>query len=474
MLQRIASTALAPGLLALLSLLLAACSDDAARSSPPPDEKPLPRAAFSGGEGTVFDTSREAFSLAARNLKDARRDRFFVGNALFNRNWVTAPSSTTGLDGLGPTFNASSCSACHFKDGRGQPPESEGEPFVGLLLRLSVPGENEHGGPVPEPNYGDQFNHESILGVASEGHAAVTYTEVPGAYDDGTPYSLAKPLYTFAALAFGPLDGGVLVSPRVAPGMQGLGLLEALDGATIEAAADPDDADGDGISGRANHVWDVESGSRRLGRFGWKSNQPSLEQQSAGAFLGDVGISSRLFPAQNCPPVQIECAGKATGGSPELDDDKLDDITYYSHFLAVPARRDVGESSAGEALFQETGCATCHTPDFRTGTLAGFPELSEQDIHPYTDLLLHDLGDALADGRPDFEATGSEWRTPPLWGVGLVSRVNGHTRLLHDGRARNVEEAVLWHGGEAERARDAFRALPEADRAALLFFLESL
>jgi CxxC motif-containing protein (DUF1111 family) len=473
MFDKTARNVAAPGLLALFSLLLAACGDGA-RSPSPPDENAVPKAALSGGEGTVFDTSRQAYSLAARNLKEARRDRFFVGNALFNRNWVTAPSSTTGLDGLGPTFNATGCSACHFKDGRGQPPESEGEPFVGLLLRLSVPGENEHGGPVPEPHYGDQFNHHSILGVAPEGSAAVTYTELPGAYDDGTPYTLATPSYTFADLAFGALDSGVLVSPRVAPGMQGLGLLEALDGEVIEAAADPDDLDGDGISGRVNHVWDVESGSKRLGRFGWKANQPSLKQQNAGAALGDVGISSRLFPSQNCPPVQTDCSAATTGGSPELEDDKLDDITFYAHFLAVPARRDVVESRAGEALFERTGCASCHTPHFETGTLADFPELSNQEIHPYTDLLLHDMGDALADGRPDFEATGGEWRTPPLWGLGLVSRVNGHTRLLHDGRARNAEEAVLWHGGEAEPARDAFRKLSEADREALLFFLESL
>jgi len=474
MLAKIASFGLAPGFLALLSPLLVACGSDAPPAATGEGEEPVPAAALSGGEGTVFDTSREAFSLAARNLKGPRRDRFFLGNALFNMNWVTAPSSTTGLDGLGPTFNASSCSACHFKDGRGRPPESADEPFVGLLLRLSVPGQNAHGGPVPDPNYGDQFNHKAILGAQSEGKATVTYSDVSGAYDDGTPYTLHAPSYAFDALPFGPLSADVLVSPRVAPGMQGLGLLEALDGDVIEAAADPDDADGDGISGRANHVWDVEAGSPRLGRFGWKANQPSLEQQNAGALLGDVGITSRLFPAQNCPEVQTDCAGATAGGSPEIDDQDLGDVTYYTHFLAVPARRDLHESDAGEALFERTGCASCHTPRFVTGTLTDFPELSQQEIRPYTDLLLHDMGEGLADGRPDFEATGSEWRTPPLWGVGLVSRVNGHTRFLHDGRARSMEEAVLWHAGEAEASRDAFRALPESDREALLFFLESL
>jgi CxxC motif-containing protein (DUF1111 family) len=451
-----------------LLVVLAACGDDG-RGYEPGEE-------LSGGDTTVFDRGRNAFALSARNLKGERRDKFFVGNALFNRNWVTAPSSTTGLDGLGPTFNASSCSACHFKDGRGAPPASPGEPFLGLLLRLSIPGQDAHGGPVGDPVYGGQLNHRAILGVPAEATSAVIYEEVPGTFADGTPYSLRRPTYQIADLAFGPLAPDLMVSPRTAPFMIGLGLLEAVDEATILALADEDDADGDGISGRANQVWDPKSQRTRTGRFGWKANQPGLEQQNAGAFLGDIGITSPLFPDESCPPAQTACAAAPNGGAPELDQEKLDEVTYYSRLLAVPARRDFEDPEVlrGKALFREAGCAGCHVPVLATAALDGFPELDAQTIRPFTDLLLHDMGEDLADGRPDFLASGREWRTPPLWGIGLVGVVNDHTLFLHDGRARGFAEAILWHGGEGERAREAFRTLGAAERAALIRFLESL
>ena len=455
--------------LALAALaVLVACGDDASGYEPGEE--------LSGGDTTVFDQGRNAFSLSARNLKGERRDRFFVGNAIFNRPWVTAPSSTTGVDGLGPTFNATSCSACHFKDGRGAPPASPGEDFLGLLLRLSIPGQDEHGGPLGEPSYGGQLNHRSILGVPAEGTTSVTYEEVPGQYGDGTPYSLRRPAYRIDGLAFGPLDPGTMISPRTAPFMIGLGLLEAIDEATILALADEDDADGDGISGRPNRVWDPVTRTTRLGRFGWKANQPGVTQQNAGAFLGDLGITSSLFPDESCPPPQTACAAAINGGTPELDGDKLDDVTYYSSLLAVPARRDFEDPGVlrGKALFRAAGCASCHVPALATADTTDLPELADQAIRPYTDLLLHDLGDDLADGRPDFLAGGREWRTPPLWGIGLIGVVNDHTLLLHDGRARDLAEAVLWHGGEAEAAREAFRTLPRDDRAALVRFLESL
>jgi len=456
-------------LLVLALTAPAGCSGDAAAGYEPGEE-------LSGGDTTVFEQGHDAFSLSARNLKGERRDRFFVGNSIFNRPWVTAPSSTSGVDGLGPTFNATSCSACHFMDGRGAPPTQPGEEFLGLLLRLSIPGVDEHGGPLGEPSYGGQFNHHAILGVPAEGRAFVDYEEVPGQYADGTPYSLRRPTYRFADLAFGPLDPRTMVSPRTAPFMIGLGLLEAVDEAQLLALADEDDADGDGISGRPNRVWDPVTQTTTLGRFGWKANQPGLEQQNAGAFLGDIGITSALFPDENCPPPQTACAAAPNGGKPELDGDKLTDATYYARLLAVPARRDYEDPTVlrGKALFRAAGCASCHVPVLVTAASAEVPELAGQVIRPYTDLLLHDLGDDLADGRPDFLATGREWRTPPLWGIGLIGVVNGHTLLLHDGRARDLAEAVLWHGGEAEAAREAFRTLPRDDRAALIRFLESL
>jgi len=448
---------------------LAACGDNAAGGYEPGEE-------LAGGDTTVFDEGANAFSLAARNLVGDRRDKFFVGNSFFKRAWVTAPSSTSGVDGLGPTYNATSCAACHFKDGRGAPPQEAGEEFLGLLIRLSVPGDTADGGPAGDPVYGGQFNHKAILGVPAEGVSRVTYVEVPGTFGDGTSYSLRKPTYELADLAFGPFADGIMLSPRTGQAMIGLGLLEAVDEATLVALADDDDADGDGISGRVNRVFDVRSQTTRLGRFGWKANQPSLEQQVSGAFLGDIGITSELFPAQNCPPAQAACTASPDGGEPEIAPDKIDEVTYYSQLLAVPVRRAFRDPDVlhGKALFRDAGCAGCHVPKLVTGELAGMPELSRQTIFPYTDLLLHDLGDELADGRPDFLATGNEWRTPPLWGIGLVETVNRHTNFLHDGRARGLAEAILWHGGEAEPAREAFRLMSEEERTAMLRFLESL
>jgi CxxC motif-containing protein (DUF1111 family) len=429
-----------------------------------------------GGDTTVFDHGRNAFSLSARNLHGERRDAFFVGNSLFNRNWVTAPSSTEGMDGLGPTFNAQSCSSCHFKDGRGAPPQQPEEAFMGLLVRLSIPGTDEHGGPLAEPNYGGQFNHRSILQVPKEGDSSVSYRESEGVLDDGTRYSLRVPSYEFSDLQFGPMQPDTMSSPRVAPAMFGLGLLEAIDESTLLALADEHDQDADGISGRPNRVWDVKRGQVMLGRFGWKANQPSLEQQNSGAFLGDMGITSPLFGGENCPEAQAACRGAQTGGGPEIDQRKIDNVTYYSHLLAVPAQRDFQDPQVldGKGLFTAIGCASCHVSELQTAELEGFPELSNQTIHPYTDLLLHDMGEALSDGRPDFEASGTEWRTAPLWGVGLIHAVNRHTNLLHDGSARDLSEAILWHGGEAQNARDTFAALSSDERAALVRFLESL
>lgn len=447
--------------------------------SPTPTATPTtttpPGDPLSGGAGTVFDATISAFGQPARNLPLADRTRFFVGNALFNRDWVTAPSSTVGSDGLGPVFNARSCSGCHFRDGRGRPPLTDDESFIGLLFRLSIPGETPEGGPLPDPAYGGQLNQAGIIGVPGEGHASVVYEELPGSYGDGDPYTLRRPTYSFADLAFGPLPPDLRVSPRTAPFLIGLGLLEAVDAADVAGGADPDDANGDGVSGRVNQVWDVETQRATLGRFGWKANVPSLAQQNAGAFNGDIGITSSLFPDQNCPAVQTACLAAPNGGEPEVDDDKLAAVQFYTRFLAVPARRDVADDTVrrGEQLFTEVGCAACHLQTLVTSPDA-LPPLAAQVIHPYTDLLLHDMGAELSDDRPDFQAGGREWRTPPLWGIGLVPTVNNHLLLLHDGRARGFAEAILWHGGEAETAREAFRTLPRADRDALIRFLESL
>ena len=445
-----------------------------APDGPAPTPGPTPEElALSGGEGTVFDTSATAFALPLRDLSILDRRAFAVGNNFFNDNWVTAPASTEGRDGLGPTFNAQSCSSCHFHDGRAKPPETIDDPELGLLLRLSVPGPD--GTPQPVPAYGDQLQDRAIKGVPAEATVHLTYTDVAGHFADGTPFALQAPTYELADPAFGPLPAGLQISPRLAPPVFGVGLLEAVPEDVVLEAADAGDADGDGISGRPNHVVDVASGGTSLGRFGWKANVPTVEQQVAGAFHGDIGITTPLFPEQNCPPEQTACLAAPNGGTPEVDEAKLDRVTFYTGTLAVPARRDAGEpdTAAGEQVFTDLGCSSCHRPQLTTGQ-SDVAALSNQVIRPYTDLLLHDMGPGLADGRPDGEATGSEWRTTPLWGIGLTETVSRHTRFLHDGRARNLTEAILWHGGEASAATEGFKALSAAERAALLAFLESL
>ena len=426
-----------------------------------------------GGDTTAFSDGANAFELSARNLPNDIRRTFEVGDSFFNQNWVTAPASTEARDGLGPTHNALSCSSCHSHDGRGKPPDHPDDPERGLLLRLSIPGPN---GPMDEPRYGGQLQDRAILGVPGEGRIVIDYIEAPGAYPDGTPFSLRQPTYRMEDLAYGPMSPNVMVSPRVAPATIGLGLLEAIPEASILALADPEDANGDGISGRPNYVEDVRTGETALGRFGWKANQPTIEQQSAGAFLGDIGITSSLFPNENCPEVQELCRQAPNGGTPEVSDERLEKVTIYTQTLAVPAMRNVDDERVkeGAQLFVQTQCAACHTSRFETGDTHPLEPLHNQVIFPYTDLLLHDMGEGLADNRPDGEATGREWRTPPLWGIGLVDTVNKHTMFLHDGRARSIEEAILWHGGEAEQSRDRFMSLTKEERDALIRFLESI
>ena len=457
----------------------------------PDDERPAWESAaekgeqFGGGEATVFDESVNAFGQAAPNLTGNKSLEFVSGNALFKRNWVSAPASTEDLDGLGPLFNARSCSGCHHLDGRGAPPSAPGEVSASLVFLLSQPADETPSGTapdgvhwetIPDEQYGVQLNHLAVLGVEPEGEASVTYEELPGQYLDGMPYSLRRPQYTFTSLRYGEFSPRIMVSPRVAPHMVGMGLLEAIDEATLTALADPDDTNHDGISGRVNYVPDRATRTLRVGRFGWKANQPSVRQQVAAAFRGDIGITSTLFPEQPCAPGQTDCQQAISGGEPELTEDILDRVSLYSATLAVPRRRnwDTPEVLRGKSLFNRIGCESCHTAKLTTGTHPDIPEFSDQVIRPYTDLLLHDMGEALADGRPDGQATGNEWRTPPLWGIGLIPTVSGHSFLLHDGRARTLEEAILWHGGEAVASQQQFTALSPDERQAVIIFLESL
>jgi CxxC motif-containing protein (DUF1111 family) len=343
-------------------------------------------------------------------------------------------------------------------------------------LRIGTDGLSERGEPLPDPVYGGQLQPFSIAGVPVEGSPRVIYVEVPGEYEDGESYTLLFPEYPIEDLGYGALAPDLRISPRVAPAVIGLGLLEAIPAERLEGLSDPDDEDGDGISGRPNVVWDVSREDFVLGRFGWKAEQPSVRQQSAGAFLGDMGLTSDLFPSADCSEAQPECADATSGGDPEVPGDLLDRVAVYARLTAVPARTGYRDAEVleGKRLFSQAGCDGCHVARHETGEVSDLVELSSQVIWPYTDLLLHDMGDELSDERPSFEASGNEWRTPPLWGLGRYPVVNGHDRLLHDGRARGVAEAILWHGGEGEAAREAFRTLPVEGRRALVRFVESL
>lgn len=440
------------------------------------------------GEVTVFADGRNAFSFPAANITDAERTRFAIGNSFFRRNWVEAPASTQARDGLGPHFIARSCGGCHVQDGRGAPlvdasGRGAGDQPVALLLRLSVPGTDAHGGPRPEPVYGDQFSNAATTGVKREGDIALRFSTIKGTFADGTPYTLRKPHYGFRNLQYGPLSADTMVSPRVAPQVIGVGLLEAIPDAEIEANAKAQAASGGPVRGVPNRVWDVTTGREQIGRFGWKANVATIAHQTGAAFAGDMGITSRHFPHEPCTPTQADCLAAPRGHKGEgveIDDDTFDNIVFYQAVLAPPARRNVDDPAVkrGERLFAEAGCATCHRPRYVTGTpehaKVTSPALAGQEIWPYTDLLLHDMGPELADDRPDFLASGRQWKTPPLWGTGLIRSVNDHQRLLHDGRADGVLQAILWHGGEAEQARKRVLGMSRADRAALVKFVESL
>jgi len=462
-------------------------------TAPPTDfSKPEPFELMQGGAGTSRKRiNRDAFSHANANLTFEEEQEFKVGNGLFKKMWASSPSSTLASDGLGPLYNARSCQGCHLKDGRGRPPRP-GDEAVSLFLRLSIaPQTEDHKKAlaskellrIPEPTYGGQFQAFAVPGLPAEGRFDIDLEEIEVPLSGGETAVLQKPAYTIRDLGYGDMHPDTLISPRVAPPMIGMGLLQAIHPGDIQAQADPDDENGDGISGRISEVRDPETGELVVGRFGWKASNPTIRTQTAGAFAGDIGIGSPGAPAPwgDCTENQQICRNMPHGeqarlGETEAPDPVLDLVTFYSENLAVPARRNLDDPAVlrGKELFNTAGCAACHTPKYVTSRKADNPAHRFQLIWPYTDLLLHDMGEGLADNRPVGDASGREWRTPPLWGIGLTETVNNHTRFLHDGRARNLLEAVLWHGGEAQDARDQVVAMDPDDRTALITFLESL
>lgn len=413
----------------------------------------------------------DAFTRPIAGVDDAALRRFRDGRSLFRQAWVIGPSlDHADVEGLGPLYNRLSCIACHVKNGRGFAPDSENGVARTIVVRVGLAGKDAHGGPLPHPVYGAQLNPEGVPGVRGEGRAILTFDEFETTLADGVVVPMRRPRLSFRDLAYGPIDAEAKTSVRNAPPVFGLGLLEAVREDDILAFAVRG-------HGKPNRVFDIETGRRVIGRFGLKANHPSLKQQIAKAFAEDIGITSALFPRESCMPAQAACLRATSGASgAELTAAQLAATLDYIRGLAVPARRNLDDPRVfrGEALFARIGCALCHRETLRIGEFPLAPTLSGASIHPYTDLLLHDMGEELADGREDYEAGPRDWRTPPLWGLGLAGRYGDGADYLHDGRARTVTEAILWHGGEAQSAADAFRTLSRTERDELLAFLDSL
>ena len=457
-----------------------------------------------GGDTTVSIKPFASFQLPAKNLNNYLRPKFHAGKALANQPWVKAPTITTARDGLGPIYNARTCLSCHVKGGKGFIPANNKTPLTSTLVRLSTLGNEaeklKQSGVIPHPVYGDQIQSQSISlahqlrhsqkpgtlkhDVAPEAYIYINWVENKFTYPDQHSVMLRSPQLDFQSLGYGPLGEDTLYSIRVAPTLHGMGLVSLIAEQDILDLSDEDDINQDGISGRANQVWDVEKQATAMGRFGLKSNKPTLKMIVAGAFTNDLGITNSLAPNQPCTDLQPSCLNIPNGNDKvdghkvpvELPDPLLELVVNFNRDLAPVERRNSKDKDvlAGRELFYQTGCNQCHNPRFVTQKSEQTPHLSEQIIWPYSDFLLHDMGPDLADGRPDFLATGNEWRTPPLWGVGLLSQVNGMATLLHDGRARTVEEAILWHGGEAESAKSRFVSLEKEDRERLIKFVNSL
>lgn len=451
----------------------------------------LPARALSGGAMTSTDISASAYSQPATNMTDEQRELFALGHQMFHNRWAFFWFENA-IFGRGPTSSAQACTTCHDGNGRGMAPgdphvvKPDGdkldqnitvpfEPAPNVVIRVSLPGSDEHNGPRLHPHYGDQLQIFGVKGlVPAEASFDIAWQERIVVLDDGGEVRLRSPRITISDLAFGPLGDGAMISARRSPPVFGLGLLDAVAQSTIDALAARDKPDG--IKGHINYVWDPETQQTMPGRFGLKANHPSLREQVSAAFFNDLGLSTPLYPDQNCPEIQKACQEQMLFARPEITPKRLAGTEMYLRALTVPARRNVEDPQVvrGEEVFSQARCDVCHVPELKTGDFPEFPQAAHQVIRPYTDLLLHDMGDGLADNRPDYLAGARDWRTSPLWGVGLSKTVNSAHNFLHDGRARTLEEAILWHGGEAQVSRDAYARLAKDEREALIAFLESL
>lgn len=423
-----------------------------------------------GGTTTVFDNSSQAFSTPAPNLTDVELQKHTRGDKNFESIFVTPPAVVHG--GLGPLFDDNSCASCHVNDGGGKPFLDNGQ-ISSVLIRVSSNATEQPGAPIPVDGFGTQIQHKAVTGVQPEAEVTVHYDIINDTLTDGTIVKLHKPTYQLNN-SYKPVPPGTRLSVRTAPPVFGVGLLEAIPESDILKNADPDDQDGDGISGKPNYVPNDSTGTMELGRFGWKANEPTVLQQTAIAYNQDMGITSPYYPKEN-----IDDNPQAEDGlndDPEISWQILDETAFYAMTLGVPSRRNTDNPMVrlGKKIFLDAKCESCHTPKHITATDFPVQALRNQTIYPYTDLLLHDMGEGLADHRSDYQADGKEWRTAPLWGIGLSETVNGPLHLLHDGRARSLLEAILWHGGEAKTSKEYVEKLDKKQRDALIDFLRSL
>lgn len=450
------------GLLAVFVVTLVKCQKSAVFPNEQYDDR------LSGGVETVFDQTSKAFGNMFTGMSAYDEHVHDLGDLAFNRSFVTAPAPINS--GLGPIYNNTSCISCHHNDGIGLP--TAGDLQSSLLVRISTDGQDEHGGPVAVPGYGLQLQDKSVYGKLPECKVNINYTTTTYSFADGETYELRTPAYSLTGL-YTPITVNYMLSARLAPPMYGLGLLENVPESEITANVDANDSNGDGIKGKANYVWDPVTQAMMLGRFGWKDNTATILGQVASAFNQDMGITNKIFPVENSFG-QSQYDGLKD--DPELPDSVLNAVKFYAQTLAVPARRNTTDADVkkGEALFKQANCSGCHRQTFTTGVDVTRPYLSNQVIHPYTDMLLHDMGPGLADNRPDYKAGGQDWRTASLWGLGLYEKVNNPGYYLHDGRARSLVEAIMWHGGEAQASKTAFQKMSKTDRNAVIKFLQSL
>ena len=454
------------------TLLLSACNMQEDEYIYPENLPSLSDRTYAGGGTTIFNETSFAYGFPAPGLTTEEDDMHGDGDSMFEQTFVRNPAPNFG--GLGPIFNSSSCFDCHPGDGRAAFPADDMVRARGFFMRVSLPGADEHGGPLPVPGFGTQVQNRALFGYQPEGRFGVTYQDIVETFKDGTQVVLKKPIYTLTGVT-ATVPANIQISPRISMPIYGLGLLEFIPEADLLAAEDIEDRNKDGISGKVNRVWDEANQRMGIGRFGWKANTATLLDEAAGSYLGDLGVTNPYHG------YRVELGHGQVGVDDGLNDDpemtkyQVDATEMYLRTLAVPAARNMNKASVrnGSRIFDGIGCAACHTPKQRT-LQAPINALANQTFYPYTDMLLHDMGEDLADGRPDFLANGREWRTRPLWGIGLQDLVSGHTHFMHDGRAKNITEAILWHGGEALRSKEIFKKLTKKERADLLEFLNSI